>query len=101
MLKIRSIYYLIPIRRTMEDLTDAITSLKCLLEEQLCMKEYALVDDSPFLAMKKELTTTHKELDYLNRTLNDVINSVDQLYQVMEDIKDIQKQALKWQEMSQ
>jgi len=79
----------------MEDLTDAITSLKCLLEEQLDMKEYGMIDeDGPFLALKKMLSTTNDSLQDLNNLLEDLVAQ-------MQDIVAIQKRALKWQEMSQ
>jgi len=78
----------------MEDLTDAITSLKCLLEEQLNMEELAFVEDSPFLALKKMLSTT-------NDSLQDLNNLLEHLVDHMQDIVAIQKRALKWQEMSQ
>jgi len=77
----------------MEELTDAITSLFCLLEEQLSMTDYPLCEDGPFLAMQKTLAKTQTTLEETNIML-------DNLVDVMVQIKEIQKQALKWQEMS-
>ena len=78
----------------MEDLTDAITSLKCLLEEQLDMKDYPMVEDSPFLSLTKEIAKMNKTLECAIDTASDLVN-------IMEDIKEIQERALKWQEMAQ
>ena len=77
----------------MDDLTNAISSLKCLLEEQLDMKDYPLVEDSPFLTLIKEIRNMNKSLECAIDTASDLVN-------IMEDIKEIQERALKWQEMT-
>jgi len=77
----------------MDDLTDALTCLNSLLESKLDMKEYAFVEDSPFLALTKEIAKMTKTLECAIDTASDLVN-------IMEDIKEIQERALKWQEMT-
>jgi len=78
----------------MDDLTDAVTCLNRLLEEKLDMKEYSYCEDSPFLALTKEIAKMNKTLECAIDTASDLVN-------IMEDIKEIQERALKWQEMAQ
>jgi len=81
----------------MEDLTDAITSLKCLLEEHFNPKEYHQYDtddDSIALTIRKLMKNNEKYLIELTE-------AIDNLNETMHDIAVIQKRALKWQEMIQ
>ena len=81
----------------MEDLTDAISSLKCLLEDHFNPKEYHQYDpdeDSIALTIRKLMKNNEKYMVELTE-------AIDNLNETMENIADIQKRALKWQEMIQ
>lgn len=80
----------------MEDLTDAIRSLKCLLEEQLDTTEFPMLgteSDSFAVTLRKLMESNEKYLIELTE-------AIDNLNETMENIADIQKRALKWQELA-
>ena len=75
------------------DLTDAISRLTCLLEEQCDPKTYDfLEEDSLAVTIKKMTANTEKYLLELTE-------AVDNLNETMKEIAAIQRKAMKWQEM--
>ena len=77
------------------DLTDAISRLTCLLEEQCDPKTYGLLDpeeDSLAVTIKKMTANTEKYLIELTEAIDDLTDT-------MKRIEVIQAKALKWQEV--
>jgi len=77
------------------DLTDAISRLTCLLEEQCDPKTYDFLapeEDSLAVTIKKMTANTEKYLLELTE-------AVDNLNETMKEIAAIQRKAMKWQEM--
>jgi len=104
MLKIRSIYYLIPIRRTMEDLESAIYSLKEALEEHFTVDRSSMVTVFSQDNIHDTLIKLIEKVDVLEELIMTMVNldeTVTTLADTMKQIAEIQGRALKWQEMSQ
>jgi hypothetical protein len=77
------------------DLTDAITSLKCLLEEQFCPQKFPLLPDND-----KSLAVLLVELkENTEKYLVELSEAVHDLNETMKEIASIQRKAMKWQEM--
>lgn len=77
------------------DLTDAISALKCLLEEQFSPQRFPLLSDND-----KSIAVLLVELkENSEKYMIELTEAIDDLSDTMKEIASIQRKALKWQEM--